>query len=53
MFIRLNQERFIIILVYVDDIIVKKSSDGYIQELVEKLNSKFALKEFGPVHFFL
>lgn len=44
MFLYLHQEQATILLGYVDDIIVTRSSDSYIQELIGQLNSTFALK---------
>ena len=41
------------ILVYVDDIIVTGSSDSEVNILISKLNHAFALKDMGPLHYFL
>ena len=41
------------ILIYVSDIIVTGSSPTYIIELIQHLNSSFALKDIGPLHYFL
>ncbi|MDV3140030.1 MAG: reverse transcriptase domain-containing protein [Sweet potato little leaf phytoplasma] len=43
----------VFILVYVDDIIVTGSNPEYIQSLVSKLNSSFALKDLGNLDYFL
>jgi histone deacetylase 1/2 len=40
-------------LVYVDDIIVTRSSHQAISTLVHDLNAHFAIKELGDLHFFL
>jgi histone deacetylase 1/2 len=40
-------------LIYVDDIIVTSSSDQAITALLRNLNSEFALKDLGDLHYFL
>ena len=41
------------LLVYVDDIILVSSSTTAASRLVQDLGSKFAVKDLGPLHFFL
>lgn len=41
------------VLVYVDDIIITSSSSSMVQDLTQKLNIKFALKELGNLDYFL
>jgi histone deacetylase 1/2 len=41
------------VLIYVDDILVTGSSPNLIQDVISKLNSHFALKQLGPVDYFL
>jgi len=41
------------ILVYVDDIIITGSSKPLLQQLVQKLNSEFSLKDLGQLDYFL
>ena len=41
------------VLVYVDDVVVKGASVGFIQELIAKLHSEFALKDLVSIHYFL
>ena len=40
-------------LIYVDDIIVTSSSDAAISALLRDLNTDFALKDLGNLHYFL
>ena len=41
------------ILVYVDEIIIAGNSFKLIDTLISKLNAEFALKDLGPLHYFL
>jgi histone deacetylase 1/2 len=41
------------VLIYVDDIIVASSSSNATDALLHDLNSEFALKDLGDLHFFL
>jgi histone deacetylase 1/2 len=43
----------IFVLIYVDDIIVTSSSDCAVSALLKDLNVHFAIKDLGPLHFFL
>ena len=43
----------IFVLIYVDDIIVTSLSDEAISALLKDLNSEFALKDLGDLHYFL
>jgi histone deacetylase 1/2 len=43
----------IFLLIYVDDIIVTSSSDKAITALLQDLTSDFAIKDLGPLHYFL
>jgi hypothetical protein len=43
----------IFLLIYVDDIIVTSSSDKAINALLQDLTSDFAIKDLGPLHYFL
>jgi len=43
----------IFVLIYVDDIIITSSHRGAISQLVQDLHSSFALKDLGPLNFFL
>jgi histone deacetylase 1/2 len=43
----------IFVLIYVDGIIVTSSSDASIYALLKDLNTHFAIKDLGPLHYFL
>jgi hypothetical protein len=43
----------IFVLIYVDDIIITSSHSTAISQLIDDLHSSFALKDLGPLHFFL
>ena len=53
MFVYCNNSAMLVVLVYVDDIIVTGSSSLLIEQLISSLNSCFALKDLGPLNFFL
>ena len=41
------------LLLYVDDIVLTTSSPAVLQHIVTRLRNEFAMKDLGPVHFFL
>ncbi|KAK1628251.1 hypothetical protein QYE76_002566 [Lolium multiflorum] len=41
------------LLLYVDDIILTASSTDLLRQLTERLRAEFALKDLGPLHYFL
>jgi hypothetical protein len=41
------------LVLYVDDIILSASSLALLQDLKARLKSEFAIKDLGPLHFFL
>jgi hypothetical protein len=43
----------IFLLIYVDDIIVANSSSSAVDDLLHTLKGNFALKDLGPLHYFL
>jgi len=53
LFVRYTSAYTIFILIYVDDIIITGSSLHEVQKLISKLSSCFALKDLGPLHYFL
>jgi hypothetical protein len=40
-------------LLYVDDIVLAASSMGFLQHIIAALSSAFAMKDLGPLHYFL
>lgn len=52
-FVKLGTWHCIYVCVYVDDVIVTASSMVLTQDLITKLNSVFALKQFGSLDYFL
>jgi hypothetical protein len=42
-----------LMLIYVDDIIIVSSSSSAVDALLHDLNAEFALKDLGPLHYFL
>ncbi|XP_062100500.1 uncharacterized mitochondrial protein AtMg00810-like [Humulus lupulus] len=43
----------ILVLIYVDDIIVTSNNLEKLKQFITKLNLEFALKDLGPLHYFL
>jgi hypothetical protein len=43
----------IFLLIYVDDIIIASSSSSAADSLLQALKDDFALKDLGPLHYFL
>ena len=42
-----------LILIYVDDILVAGNNDSFIENLLQQLSQEFAIKDLGPLHYFL
>jgi hypothetical protein len=53
LFIYKTHDIIIFVLIYVDDIIITSSNIAAISQLISDLHSSFALKDLGPLHFFL
>ena len=53
LFTRFTQSHTIFILIYVDDILVTGSSLVLVQDFSKQLGLYFALKNLGPLHYFL
>lgn len=43
----------ILILIYVDDILVTSDSPTFIETFIKRLNDIFALKDMGPLSYYL
>lgn len=41
------------LLLYIDDIVLTASSSDILRSVIRTINTKFALKDMGPVHYFL
>ncbi|KAM0964199.1 hypothetical protein ACFX15_022576 [Malus domestica] len=41
------------ILVYIDDILIRGNSYSHCEFLINTLNTQFAIKNLGPLHFFI
>lgn len=53
LFIKKTHHSIVYILVYVDDIIVTGSNSRELDALITSLHNQFALKDLGPLHYFL
>ncbi|XP_075103758.1 uncharacterized protein LOC142178326 [Nicotiana tabacum] len=53
LFIHIHGSNLTILLVYINDLILTGSSKSFIANLILKLSSTFALKNLGPLHYFL
>ncbi|KAJ4767896.1 Gag/pol [Rhynchospora pubera] len=53
LFIAHHNNHTTIVLVYVDDIIITGTSTTAVNNLIATLQQRFALKDLGPLHFFL
>ena len=53
MFVRHFGGEFIILLIYVDDILVTSNNTGALPKLLKELSWLFAMKNLGPLHYFL
>ncbi|PRQ46863.1 putative RNA-directed DNA polymerase [Rosa chinensis] len=48
-----NRGIYIILLIYVDDILITGNNSSHISHLIHNLNSLFSMKDLGSVHYFL
>ena len=53
MFILRSPHGTIVLLLYVDDIILTGSNEHFLESFVRQLSSEFAMKDLGPLHYFL
>ena len=44
---------FIVLLIYVDDIVLTSNNPGALPKLLVELGRLFAMKDLGPIHYFL
>lgn len=53
LFVKSRNDDFVVVLVYVDDIIIASTSEEATSELIAGLKSYFKLRELGPLKYFL
>lgn len=53
LFFYINGNQVVLVLIYVDDIIITGNNNTLIQRFIHQLDSAFALKDLGPLNFFL
>lgn len=53
LFVWKYEKNFIILLLYVDDIIITSNDPYSISTLIQQLAKEFAMKDLGPLHYFL
>lgn len=53
LFVKKEGDKFVYMLVYVDDLLITGSDNKLIQQLKETLMDQFSLKDLGPLRYFL
>ncbi|GKU94201.1 hypothetical protein SLEP1_g7727 [Rubroshorea leprosula] len=53
LFVLQNSQAIAILLLYVDDNVLTASTNELLQQIISNLNKEFALKDLGPLHYFL
>lgn len=53
MFVKQSNGKFLVVLIYVDDIFIASTSDDIVVELKEQLSAAFKLRDLSPPKFFL
>lgn len=53
LFILRQKSEVAFVLVYVDDTLITGSSESTVNEVIDNLNARFALKILGPLNYFL
>lgn len=52
LFVKADGDRFLAVLVYVDDVLITMTLLYDIQDIKDSLHQKFTIKNLGPVHYF-
>ena len=53
MFIHHTASHFLILLIYVDDILLTDSNSSHVSSFVSRLHATFALRDLDDLHYFL
>ena len=53
LFVLRRGKESVYLLLYVDDIVLTASSNDILHRVISTINAEFALKDMGPVHYFL
>ncbi|XP_043713181.1 uncharacterized mitochondrial protein AtMg00810-like [Telopea speciosissima] len=53
MFVYQSNGRVVILLLYVDDIVLTDNDSRFVEEFIVTLGTRFAMKDLGPLHYFL
>ncbi|KAJ0581064.1 putative RNA-directed DNA polymerase [Helianthus annuus] len=53
LFILNSRGHLVYALIYVDDIIITGNNDQTVSHIIQRLSSMFAIKDLGPLHYFL
>lgn len=52
-FIYRTNTTIVLMLVYVDNLVIIRNNNGFVDNLIHKLSTKFALKDLGKVCYFI
>lgn len=53
LFFTVTASKVVFTLIYVGDIIITANKNGFLNKITHKLHASFALKDLGPLHYFL